>query len=241
MGKEIPRVSARMPFDGELLQELKGTSKVNLANADIIRDVVRSMISDGGIDPRAMMIICYYKAQVRLISNELRRTGNSSVRVATVDSSQGGESEVVIIDTVTPGGDYPLGFVKDPNRLNVALTRARDGLVVVGNENMGDRQYKTRGTGLLNKLVTHHHSGQTWQLKGDSTLSLQQSSLYGPIRQRKRVPPPPVMQRRNQKRTRLGTMDEKEEYREERQEGRQGEHQEKHWEEHLNENQGGDP
>ncbi|KAI9773780.1 MAG: hypothetical protein M1840_006005 [Geoglossum simile] len=48
--------------DGELLQELKGTSKVNFANADIIRDVVRSMISDGGIDPRAMMIICYYKA-----------------------------------------------------------------------------------------------------------------------------------------------------------------------------------
>jgi len=221
--------------DGELLQELKGTSKVNLANADVICNVVQSMINDGGIEPKAIMIICYYKAQVRLISSTLRRANNYSVKVVTVDSSQGGEAGVVILDTVTPGGDYPLGFVKDANRLNVALTRARDGLVVVGNQNMSDKQYKSRGSGLLNKLISHHHQEQTWHLKGASTLTSQQSSQFGPVKQRKSVPPPPPTRpRHDQKRTRLGTMREKEDG--EDWEERQGKRQERRREERREDN-----
>jgi AAA domain len=72
----------------EVLQELKGTSKFNLADADIICDVVQSIASDGGIDPKAIMLTCYYKAQVRLISAALRKIGNSSVRVTTVEKNQ---------------------------------------------------------------------------------------------------------------------------------------------------------
>jgi superfamily I DNA and/or RNA helicase len=197
---ESCRVDDRSIFisvsDGELLQERKGTSKVNLANADVVCSVVKSMVKSGGIEPSDILIICYYKAQVRLIGSTLRRSDLASVRVATVDSSQGGESGVVILDTVTPGGEYPLGFVKDPNRLNVALTRARDGLLVIGNCGMGDGQFKTRGSGLLAKLISHH-SHQTWNVKGTSALKPEHEAQFGPIRQQRghRAPPPPMDQR----------------------------------------------
>jgi superfamily I DNA and/or RNA helicase len=55
-----------------------------------------------------------------------------STRVSTVDSFQGGESDAVIISYVRSGGTPGIGFVDDPNRVNVAHTRARREMVVVG-------------------------------------------------------------------------------------------------------------
>jgi hypothetical protein len=52
-------------------------------------------------------------------------------RVATVDSFQGGESDVVIISYVRSNDDGGIGFVDDPNRVNVAHTRCRRELVVI--------------------------------------------------------------------------------------------------------------
>ena len=50
----------------------------------------------------------------------------------TADFSQGKEYDTVILATVTPGGNkYGLGFVLDVQRLNVALTRAKQGLSIL--------------------------------------------------------------------------------------------------------------
>ena len=53
-------------------------------------------------------------------------------RIATVDSFQGGESDVVVICYVRSNKGKGIGFVDDANRINVAHTRARREMVIVG-------------------------------------------------------------------------------------------------------------
>lgn len=84
-------------------------------------------------------IISPYKAQVSAIEKKVEkyRTGahgsNFSVRVSSVDGFQGGEEDVIIISTVRCNGNGAVGFLSNRQRANVALTRARHCLWIVGN------------------------------------------------------------------------------------------------------------
>ena len=77
-------------------------------------------------------IITFYKDQVSLIKKKLTEKGLDGVLVATVDSSQGCEADVVILSFVRSNGGSS-GFLRDDRRMNVAMTRARHQLVCVGN------------------------------------------------------------------------------------------------------------
>ena len=76
-------------------------------------------------------IISFYKAQVEAINASLRPQF-SGVKVNTVDGFQGGENDIIIISCVRANGGGRVGFLKAFERLNVALTRAKFSLIVLG-------------------------------------------------------------------------------------------------------------
>jgi superfamily I DNA and/or RNA helicase len=77
-----------------------------------------------------VVVLSPYQGQVDLISEIL----SESVPVFTVDGYQGKEADYIVLSLVRNNEKTATrrwGFVSDPNRLNVALSRAREGLIIL--------------------------------------------------------------------------------------------------------------
>lgn len=124
---------------GEEEQESHGKSKYNLAEAEAAAKQVKLLVKND-IDPSDIGVITAYSGQKSKIKSALHQIGIThprKVAVDTVDSFQGGEREAIIISFVRSNPDGYSGFLEfpdvGPRRLNVALTRARKRLVLIGN------------------------------------------------------------------------------------------------------------
>jgi superfamily I DNA and/or RNA helicase len=102
-------------------------SSLNFKEVEIIENMVKRL-EEVGVHPPQIAIISAYKGQRELIYNSMKKYA-----VGTVDSFQGDENDVVIFDITRDNMQGAIGFMKDPNRLNVAVSRARRKLIVVGN------------------------------------------------------------------------------------------------------------
>jgi superfamily I DNA and/or RNA helicase len=85
-----------------------------------------------GLAAGGLAVITPYDAQVRLLRDLLDAERDAGVEIGTVDGFQGREKEAVIVDVVRSNDDCELGFLADVRRMNVALTRARRFLLVIG-------------------------------------------------------------------------------------------------------------
>lgn len=126
------------------------TSKERVAEAEWIDRYVRRLLSTG-VRPEQIAVIAAYRAQVRLIR---RLMAGTDVDVGTIDAFQGSERDLVIVSLVRGNPRGEVGFVREPRRLNVAMTRARRHLVVVGErETLGGEPILAR---LIDHLETSH-------------------------------------------------------------------------------------
>jgi len=116
-----------------------GTSFENHQEAEQVVYIVQNMLRSGRNQPPDIGVVSPYGAQVRLIRKLLMRAGiptfrdKNGVEVASVDGFQGREKEGIVISTVRSSTSGGIGFVGDWRRANVAFTRARRGIVVLGN------------------------------------------------------------------------------------------------------------
>jgi hypothetical protein len=132
-----------------------GNSLANVVEADLItsllkewdtHDAFRLWLIEQSRWTHPIGVICTYSAQSALIRSKLRYVNLSdamrrSIKIDTVDSYQGKENPVVILSLVRNNAEGRLengvatikeGFLARPNRINVAITRAMDHLVIVG-------------------------------------------------------------------------------------------------------------
>eukprot|EP00927_Polykrikos_kofoidii_P023904 TRINITY_DN21857_c1_g1_i3.p1 TRINITY_DN21857_c1_g1~~TRINITY_DN21857_c1_g1_i3.p1 ORF type:complete len:991 (-),score=124.38 TRINITY_DN21857_c1_g1_i3:180-3152(-) len=108
-------------------EENFGVSHRNIAEVDAVMQLLQRV----SLKPAEIGIITPYQAQKTLLRNRLRKAAcNDCVAVDTVDGFQGSERELIIFSAVRSNSDGRIGFVADRRRMNVALTRARRGLVV---------------------------------------------------------------------------------------------------------------
>ena len=120
------------------------TSLCNGAEAALVPKLLEEMAKKGIDVAKKVIVITFYSAQARTIKDAIATSSSSrkrgepgssieSVRVCTVDSIQGSEAEVVILSFVRSNQRNSVGFLSDYRRLNVALTRAKFALVMIGN------------------------------------------------------------------------------------------------------------
>ena len=109
-------------------QEPNGTSRLNRGEGEFVLQQVQQLCA-AGVRPQDIAVIAPYAAQVRWLRDQ---AGQEGLEVDTVDGFQGREKEAVVIGTVRSNTDREIGFLADERRMNVALTRAKRRLIVVG-------------------------------------------------------------------------------------------------------------
>jgi len=115
----------------------EGISWQNRQEALVVVKIVQQLLSNSDISGD-IGVIAPYAAQVRLLQDLIQSyekqdaTKFKNVEIATVDGFQGREKEVIVFSTVRCNKEGRLGFVTDPRRMNVAITRAKRGLIVIG-------------------------------------------------------------------------------------------------------------
>ena len=114
-------------FDEQI--EPDGQSRLNRQEAELVCRKVGELLA-AGVAPDRIGVIAPYAAQVRLLRERLAE--RPGLEIDSVDGFQGREKEAIIISLVRSNARGEIGFLKDVRRMNVAMTRARRKLLVVG-------------------------------------------------------------------------------------------------------------
>uniref|UniRef100_A0A4W4DYM7 RNA helicase n=1 Tax=Electrophorus electricus TaxID=8005 RepID=A0A4W4DYM7_ELEEL len=134
-------------------RELNSPSFFNVSEITIVMDYLKKLLLSQGkkgiakISPQDIGIIAPYRKQVEKLRKAIRKTdelerytGIEDLKVGSVEEFQGQERRVIIVTTVRSNSEhismdiqYNIGFLKNEKRFNVAMTRPRALLIVVGN------------------------------------------------------------------------------------------------------------
>jgi superfamily I DNA and/or RNA helicase len=133
-------------------EEQSGMSLINLVEAEMVCSILENEYIEN-YPFKEIGVITPYDAQKQIITSMVvSKFGGKICDVDTVDGYQGMEKDLIIISLVRANTTASLGFLKDYRRLNVSLTRAKKGLIIIGN-------VKTLETDkVYNSLILHARS-----------------------------------------------------------------------------------
>lgn len=112
---------------GSGYQEAHGSDGSSLQNEGELR-IVQQLIETESLSSAHTAFISPYAGQVAAAKEVLPK----EMRISTIDSFQGQEKENIIVSLVRSNDDGDIGFLKDYRRMNVAITRAKEQLFVIG-------------------------------------------------------------------------------------------------------------
>lgn len=133
-------------------EEAKGNRIVNPTEAGIVVQLVNALLTTG-VPAAEIGVMTHYRSQLSLLKHGLRAHG-SSIELHTADRFQGRDKEVVILSLVRSNEQCNIGdLLKDWRRINVAFTRAKTKLLVVGSRSTlkgaGDQEMLSRFVRLM--------------------------------------------------------------------------------------------
>ncbi len=112
---------------GSGFNEVRGNDGMSLQNKGELQ-LVQKLMETESIDALHAAFISPYSGQVAAAREVLP----AAMRISTIDSFQGQEKECIILSLVRSNDDGDIGFLKDYRRMNVAITRAKEQLFVIG-------------------------------------------------------------------------------------------------------------
>ncbi|MDM3562520.1 AAA domain-containing protein [Proteus vulgaris] len=151
--------------------EDRGTSIYNRCEADQIISVLKQVSDNADFvaelskltskDEAAIGVICMYAEQKRLLRQKFNQEIWSDgfkdiVKIDTVDSYQGKENRIIILSLTRSDKQHSPGFLRAPNRINVAMSRAMDRLLIVGNADIWKGNNKELPLGSVVRYMAEH-------------------------------------------------------------------------------------
>lgn len=122
-----------------------GTSYLNRTEASNVEKITTRFLRCG-VKPEQIGVITPYEGQRAYLVQYMQYQGSlhsklyQEIEVASVDAFQGREKDIIIMSCVRSNEHQGIGFLNDPRRLNVALTRAKYGIIIVGNPKVLSKQ-----------------------------------------------------------------------------------------------------
>jgi KaiC/GvpD/RAD55 family RecA-like ATPase len=145
----------------------RGSSIYNRHEADVIIKILKSFSKNDNFiselskiakkDEPAIGVICMYSEQKKLIRQKFNEVSwddgfKELIKIDTVDSYQGKENRIIILSITAYDKEQAPRFLRSPNRINVALSRAMDRLIIVGAADM----WRTKNRNLpLGRVVSY--------------------------------------------------------------------------------------
>ena len=130
-------------------------------------ELVEDLAGIVGKNEAAIGVICMYAEQKRIIKQKFNQEiwpdrFRKLVKIGTVDSYQGKENRIIILSLTRSNKEQSPGFLRTPNRINVAMSRAMDRLLIVGDISMWKGRNKDLPLGKVLEYMSEHQESSDY-------------------------------------------------------------------------------
>ena len=161
VGKNMFFINHSQHEEPNVSNDLK--SHVNKHEASYLVELCHYLLKQG-YSHKQITILTMYRGQLLELRRRMRRQYFEGVRVAAVDDYQGEENDIILLSLVRSNNEGKIGFLSTENRVCVSLSRARQGLFIVGNVSMLRDKVKTIWPKIIEELEDQKSIGKALPL-----------------------------------------------------------------------------